>query len=468
MSLFARPGMGRGVSPRTVLCAALVALVTGACTGARPTHEPEPPPNILLVITDDQRVGTLRVMPATRRWFKQGGTSFTQAFATTPQCCPSRASIFSGQYAHNHGVLTNDDASELDSSSLFTRALRGEGYTTAIVGKYLNYPGGFNNQANVSIDPPHFDDWASFLGGYDDSLFNVGGKLRAADYSTTFIKQQAVDALRGFEAAESRPWFLVVAPFAPHPHYEPQPKYEDAPVPRWSPSPASRERNRADKPPFVRLGSPLPLSRAQKIRGEQLRTLMSVDDLVERVARSLGKLGEKRRTLALFVSDNGFSWGEHGLEGKGTAYTESVRIPLLMSWPGHVGGGAVDDRLVANIDLPATILDAGGIVPPEYLNLDGFSLLSDQRRQRLLLEHWGLEEDGLSSWASIRTKRAQLVEYYGEDGNVETWEYYDLAADPWQLTNLLGNHGRAGDIPEAQALAEQLAKDRRCAGESCP
>ena len=128
----------------------------------------------------------------------------------------------------------------------------------------------------------------------------------------------------------------------------------------------------------------------------------------------------------------------------------------------------MDDRLVANIDLPATILDVGGIVPPEYLNLDGFSLLSDQRRRRLLLEHWGLEEDGLSSWASIRTKRAQLVEYFGEDGKVETWEYYDLAADPWQLTNLLGNHGRAGDIPEAQALAEQLAKDRRCAGESCP
>ena len=468
MTLFAKPGMERGVSSLAVLCAVLVALVAGACTGARTTHEPEPPPNILLFITDDQRVGTLRVMPATRRWFKQRGTSFTQAFATTPQCCPSRASIFSGQYAHNHGVLTNDDASELDSSSLFTRALQAEGYTTAIVGKYLNYPGGFTNRANVSIDPPNFDDWASFLGGYDDSLFNVGGRLRAADYSTTFIEHQAADALRSFEAAESRPWFLVVAPYAPHPHFEPQPKYEDAPVPKWSPSLAARERDRADKPPFVRRGTPLPLSRAEKIRREQLRTLMSVDDLVERVARSLGKLGEKRRTLALFVSDNGYSWGEHGLEGKGTAYTESVRIPLLMSWPRHVRGGAVDDRMVANIDVAATILDAGGIEPPEYLNMDGFSLLSDRRRQRLLLEHWGLERVGLPSWASIRTERAQLVEYYGRDGNIEAREYYDLAADPWQLTNLFGHYGRAADVPEAEALAEQLAKDRRCAGESCP
>ena len=467
MTRFAKPGMGRGVSSLAALFAVLVALVAGACTGPRTTHEPEPPPNILLFITDDQRVGTLGVMPATRRWFKKGGTSFTQAFATTPQCCPSRASIFSGRYAHNHGVLTNDDASELDSSSLLTRALQAEGYTTAIFGKYLNYPGGFANRANVSIDPPHFDEWATFLGGYDDSLFNVDGRLRTADYSTTFIEQQAAEALSSFEAAESRPWFLVVAPFAPHPRSKPQPKYEDAPVPKWSPSPATRERDRADKPPFVRRGTPLPFSRAQKMRRVQLRTLMSVDDLVERVARSLKKLGERRRTLSLFVSDNGFSWGEHGLEGKGTAYTESVRIPLLMSWPGHVRGGAVDDRLVANIDLTATILDAGGIAPPQYLNMDGFSLLSDQRRARLLLEHWGLEDDGLSAWASIRTERAQLIEYYGRDGNIETREYCDLAADPWQLTNLFGQHGRT-DVPEAEALAEQLAKDRRCAGESCP
>lgn len=425
-------------------------------------------PNVLIIVTDDQRIGTLRAMPTTRRWFEQGGTHFTRAFATTPLCCPSRASILTGRYAHNHGVRNNHGSiSNLDQRSTIESYLQDARYSTALFGKYFS---GWD----LATSPPYFDDWAIFLNSarhYMGGNWNVDGLVRPVKkYATNFIARRALHFVSSTETNDARPWFMVLAPPAPHSPYTPQPRYARAPVRPWGGDPAVFERDRSDKPQFVQARS-VSFRKAQRIRTRQFRTLLSVDDLVKRVFGKLGELDERRPTLAFFLSDNGYLWGEHGLGGsvfgKRPPYTESVRLPMLMRWPDHVARGAADRRLVANIDLAPTILDAAGITPSAQIPMDGMSLLSNRTRDHLLLEYW-IDVGTTPDWGSIVTPDLQYIEYYGLDGLTPTFrEYYDLRRDPWQLDNLLGDRVPGND-PDVTGLSAQLAADRRCAGAGCP
>lgn len=443
-------------------------LVLAGCTGGSdPDQDPPPRPNILIILTDDQRIGTLDVLPVTRRIFAKGGTTFNNAYATTPQCCPSRASILSGQYAHNHGVADNSDAVDFDHEHTIQRYLSDEGYRTAITGKYINYQGSYYNERNVGRNPPHWDNWATFLGGYEEPMVNIDGEVQVVPtYTTTFVRRHAVDYIRGFEANDDDPWFLYVAPFAPHQPSDPEERYRAARVPKPG-TEIINEADRTDKPAYVQESSQAP--RDQRVsRRRQLRTLYSVDDLVRKIYATLRDTGEERDTLAIFLSDNGYMWGDHGLPGKGTPYTHSVGIPLMIRWDGHVEAGAIDDRLVANLDVPATILDALELSPPELLTMDGRSLLDDGERRRILLEHSSGELSGrtIPPWASIRSADYQYVEYYDGD-EVIYREYYNLANDPRQLRNLLGDEDPSND-PNVTALSALLTQDRNCVGESCP
>jgi arylsulfatase A-like enzyme len=443
---------------------------TVASSAAAPT---KPAPNLLIIVTDDQRATeTLQVMQETVRIFSGGGVTFPRAFATTPLCCPSRATLFSGRYAHNHGVMTNSEGADLQHEYTVQAYLQAAGYHTGIAGKYLN-------RWDLEQDPPYFERWAICSScGYYDSPFNVNGETRTVPgYSTDFIAGRAIRFLRRFETSDVDPWLLFVTPYAPHGPSTREPAYEDAPVGKWSGNPAVRERDRSDKPPFVR-DRHAGLTRGRLIRRAQLRTLMSVDDLVQRIFRALSELGERRRTLAIFVSDDGYLWAEHGVTGKNVPYTQSIEIPLMMRWPGHVPSGTVDRRIVANVDVPATLLHAAGVVPPLGAPaLDGRSILdSSWTRRRILTESGGtvrlIESGGtvrlVPNWASIRSAAYQYVEYYADDGTtVEFREYYDLREDPWQLVNLLGDGDPTND-PDVPTLHARLAADRACAGSSCP
>jgi arylsulfatase A-like enzyme len=205
----------------------------------------------------------------------------------------------------------------------------------------------------------------------------------------------------------------------------------------------------------------------QATKSGQLRTLMSVDDLVGRVARTLGSLGERRQTVAFFLSDNGFLWGEHGLTRKGQPYTPSISIPLLMRWPGHVAAGSRDSRLAATVDLAPTILEAAGVAP--LSPMDGRSLLQPSTREHLFTEYWQTRQArSLPGWSSIRTPQMQYVEYYNDDrSDVIFREYYWLDRDPWQLTNVLRDGNRANN-PRTGPLHTLLEAYRACAGPSCP
>jgi arylsulfatase A-like enzyme len=394
-------------------------------------------------------------MPAVDRWFAKDGTFFSRAYTTTPVCCPARASIMTGRYAHNTGVRRNPEALLLDQDSTIQRYLDDSGYQTAVVGKFLNtWP--------TTQDPPNFDRWAVFESGYQDVLGNVDGDIRPLPgYSTRFVTDHSMELLQDFEAVDDDPWFLYLAPYAPHEPFTTEPEYSAADFGLWPGNRAVRERNRKDKPSYVRK-SHVRLPRGRQLRTMQLRTLLSVDDLVDEVFEALRDLGELEQTMAVFLSDNGFMWGEHGLKGKNVPYAPSVRVPMYLRWPGRAPDGQTDGSLVANIDLAPTIMEAAGIQPDPQYPVDGRSLLGGDRG-RLLLEMFG----GPGPWASMITTSLQYVEYYRDDGvRVRFRELYRLGRDPSQLENVLADGDRRNDPPKHRLrfLRAQLRADRACAG----
>ena len=438
------------------------------------------PPNVLVILTDDQRAGTLDVMPKTRRIFGEGGTLFLNGFVTTPLCCPSRATILSGRYDHNNGVMGNADALKLDQDATIERYLQDAGYRTGIIGKFLNtWP--------LDRNPWRWDTWDIFNNGYFETSWNVQGRQETVDrYSTSFISDQAVRFLRQSESNDTQPWFLYAAPSAPHDPWIPAPKYAHASLPHFVRNPAMLEADLSDKPPWVRHAIKLTRARIARNRADQLRTLVSVDDMVGRVFRVLRDLGEDRDTLAFFLSDNGFLWGEHGvagdrseretsptkITGKRLPYTQSIHVPFLMRWPGHVRTGVLDPRFVANVDIAPTIMDAAGLTPSPSTPMDGRSLLAGRTRDRMFFEYF-LDPlyPVIPTWASVRTPTLQYVEYYGPGGKIVFREYYDLVTDPFQLDNLLGD-GKTSNDPHVAALSREIRADRGCRGTSdgdpCP
>jgi arylsulfatase A-like enzyme len=417
-------------------------------------------PNVLVIVTDDQRADLMAGMDDTRRWFGAGGVRFPEAFATTPLCCPARGSIFTGMYVHNNLVRGNKDSARLDQRSTVQRYLQEDGYRTGIVGKYFN-------DWEPTKDPPYFNRWAIFKGGYRDIKVNVNGTpRRVRQYSTLFIGDRAEAFIQSSESKDAQPWLLFVTPNAPHGPRAPERQYADAPVPGWNGNPAVRERDRTDKPLAVQ-NRHITLARGRETRKEQQRTLLSVDDLVARLMEELGRLGERRRTLAVYHSDNGYLLGEHGLADKRWPYDQSTRVPLFLRWPGHVAAGTDDSRLAGNIDIVPTILEAAGIEPdPEY-PLDGRSLLQPGTRERILVEHFTdpLRPD-VPAWAAVFRPDLRYVEHYDDTGAVTFREYYDLVNDPWELANLYEDQDPANDPPleETARLSTILARDRRCEG----
>jgi arylsulfatase A-like enzyme len=403
----------------------------------------------------------MSAMPETLSSFRRNGTAFTQAFATTPLCCPSRASIFTGRYAHNHGVKRNGESEALDDATTLQAYMREAGYRTALFGKYLI-------GSPVDRDPPHFDKWAifprsrrSYLGGE----WNVNGKVATIHrYGTRYISDQAARFLRTSENVDAQPWLMFVTTGAPHAPHTAETRYAGAPVGRVRSDPAIRESDRRDKPPFVRRKS-ADADQMRKVHRQQLRTLRSVDDLIERMFRVMSRLREERNTLAFFVSDNGYLLGDHGLNQKRYPYTPSVSIPFFVRWPGHFGRAVTDRRLVANIDIAPTVLQAAGVTPPDDPPMDGRSLLEQDGRGRMLLEFWN--EYGVPTWASIRKNTYQYIEYYRDNGSISFREYYDMRSDPWQLTNLFRDGDRSND-PSRRQLHMRLERDRSCKGSACP
>jgi arylsulfatase A-like enzyme len=415
-------------------------------------------PNILIIVTDDQR-GGLQVMPSTQRWIKNRGVRFRDAFVTTPLCCPSRASILTGRYAHNHHVFSKVGERDLIQESTVEYYLQQAGYETAMFGKYLN---GWD----LTQPPPYFDQFAmtNTSRHYYNGIFNVNGTVKTIPrYNTRYISRKAKRFLLS-APAQNRPWFLYLAPDAPHGPFTPQSKYADVPVTHWDGDPAVFEKDRSDKPAYVQEGH-AGIRGGRRTRAKQFRTLMSIDDLVANVFHTLRALGELKHTLVIMISDNGLMWGEHGLKHKGVPYEQAIQVPMLARWPSHFVADSKDNRIVANIDIAPTVLEAARLTANPAYPMDGTSLLDTaSRRDRILTEYFHDFGPIPRDWASIRTDAYKYTEYYTDDHTTITFrEYYDLTSDPWELHNLLGDGDPSND-PDVAALHLQLAQDRTCEG----
>ena len=424
-------------------------VVTFGIYVAEPVSSQDDRPNVLIIVTDDQRErDEMGVMPKTLRIFGEEGTRFTHAFASTPQCCPSRASIFTGRYAHNHGVRRNQDGLQMNQMVTTQRYVQQRaGYKTALVGRYLNaWP--------VAEDPPFFDKWALFNAGYWNNGFNIDGELTEIEqYATDFIGDQSIEFLREFEEEDdAQPWLMYVTVTAPHFPFYASGEYEDAEVPVWESNPSLEEDNIGDKAGFVAKVGYDPAN-GEDIYNRRLRTLMSADDMVEEIFDALGEMGEDQDTLAIFVSDNGFLLGEHGLYAKRLPYTESIHVPFYVRWPGRVDAGVTDDRLVSNIDIAPTILDVAGIKTPD--RMDGKSFLPILQGKKIPWRdaafyeyYWERNFPHTPTTHGVRTDRYKYIHYHG------VWdidELYDLKNDPEEMKNLI-------DSPEHQKLVKQLNK----------
>ncbi|MFF0066413.1 sulfatase [Streptomyces sp. NPDC005279] len=464
MSVNDRPPVSRrGFLTTTAAVAASAAVPAIAQVAAGGPVAAATRPNILLIVTDDQPEQTNWAIQKTIAWLGGQGVTFPEGHVTTPLCAPSRSSVFSGRYAHNHGVRNNGASAQLDQSTTVQRYLKQAGYRTGLFGKYLNsWP--------LANNPPHFEDFALLQPGYVDAQWNVNGTVQTINgYTTNIIKNRTLGFLDK-AATDTRPWFAYVTPYASHEPNTPAPAYANTAVPAWNGRPSVPENDRSDKPAYVKQATNT-LADGQAQRQRQLRTLLSVDDAVQAFKDKLSALGQLNNTLVIYIGDNGYQWADHGLLGKGTPYSPAHEVPFYLSWPaGGLGAGTTDNRIVANIDIAPTILDAVGITPTH--SVDGKSLLTGFSRDHILVEWWKQGSAGVKdSWASYVAKNKQYVEYYDlyTDANGKEFgtgqksfrEYYDLVNDPYQLTNKLYQATPAEEtslgIP---ALAQQLATDR--------
>lgn len=422
-------------------------------------------PNILIIVTDDQPIRTLKVMPRTRHWLVKRGTRFQRAFAATPLCCPSRATIMTGQYAHNTGVKTNADGAKLPVHRTVQHHLHKSGYSTGLVGKWLNaWP--------FRAPPNDFDTWAVLkpsdgISRYWNATFNLNGRVRKLDgYATNRIASLSTNMLRTWETKDdAKPWFLMVSTGAPHLAAYPDSSDVRADIPRWRPSPAVLEKDRSDKPPWVR-AQRKSLDAARAIRQGQLRTLISVDRMMARLRRQLRDGREARDTLVIYLSDNGYLWRDHGVLHKRYPYSNSIRIPFLARWPGRLASGATVRRYISTVDVAPTVFQAAGVTPSHVV--DGQSLLETSSRKYVFNEFFrDVSSRFVPSWASLKDSHSQYIEYFGSDRRVMFREYYDLTSDPFQLRNLLQD-GNPNNNPDLFRIKSRLEAARNCAGRACP
>jgi N-acetylglucosamine-6-sulfatase len=459
----------------------------GKQTEAETTFSPETrlsakkKPNVLFILTDDQDTGSLARMDSVQRLLVRQGTSFENAFATTPLCCPSRVGFLRGQYAHNHGVLANHDSPQLRGGyegfrelglqdSTVATWLDDVGYDTFYAGKFLN---GYEDTRHV---PPGWDEWYAFSGHPHRNKYvvNENGKLRsyAQDerHETYYLRDRAETFIR--DHAGGGPWFATVATHAPHNPQNIAPEfrrsYDDAEMPT---PPGYNEADVSDKPAWVRTrprldsscsageGNPDCDREVLEIWRERQETLMSVDAMVEDLIGALVETDQINRTYVVFASDNGFALYQHRLYSKGFPYEESQSVPFVVRGPA-VQEGAARRELVANIDLAPTIAAWTGIRPPDYV--DGRSLVplldgtSTSWRRWLLFEHFLSDHP----YGGIRTAEGEsYIEY--ESGEKE---FYDLRVDPWQLQSA---HAAPQNIERLAQLSETLSVLEGCEGARC-
>ena len=468
-------------------------------------------PNVMVIVMDDMRVEGImdnpKVMPMTKQWLRAAGSDYTQGYATTPLCCPERATIWTGRLPHNHNVIDNHDGAALDKEWIAPRYMKEAGYRTGLVGKFIT-------DWHHKYVPPHFDDFAAFQGGYVDVPFMVKNpgetgthgertsrpENSPSDNSSDYIGHKVNQFVDAYEADDAQPWYLHINPHAPHddttePFFKWPARHDDVEVSPYDPTPAAlvegldsatAKAEKADKAAAIR-SKRITRAEVEVYHDGMLKTLLAADEMIDSMMKNLQAKGELDNTLIIFTSDNGFSWGERGVDSKGWPYLEDTRVAFLVRWDGVVPAGATNTIPAGGEDILPTMLDAAQVTPanrgPAF---DGRSFLPTQPPKQFKYLEFGPRigtnpsrscadhgftcyepHRGIPTWASLATPAYQYLEWYETDNTTiqadNGREYYDLIRDPWQLNNLLADGNPAND-PDVTSLSNRLKALRSCAG----
>ncbi len=421
-----------------------VTLLFARVASAQPAEQATPRPNILFLLTDDQRWDTLSCAgnphletPHLDRLAKEGAR-FTQALVTVSLCCPSRATLLTGKHAHIHGVLTNEP--DLDSWSqhrLFPELLQEAGYETAFFGKW-----------HLPRDPkqpvPGFDHWVSFRGqgNYENETLDVNGKPEVA---RGFVSDALTKRAKAWiEQERTQPFFVMLSLKNCHAPFRPPKRHL-----------LSLDSKIVELPGSVQPGEFLP-ARVRRFQSRQaestqyqealraeycryLELVLSVDESVGTLLETLENSGLTQNTAVIFTSDNGYLWGEHGVYYKSLTYEPSLRVPLLIRAPGDVPPNRRIDGTVLNLDLAPTLLELAGVPIPE--DMQGTSLTplwrtSDQEWRPETFHHAPFRGSGGTIPKDLSLRRSDFKYILMRTDNRVDELLFHLAADPAELRNL--------------------------------
>lgn len=450
-----------------------MALLAAGCS--EPESAPTQP-NIILVLADDLDLATARQLPTLGPLLADRGVSFENAFADYPVCCPSRASILTGLYTHNHGVRDNTlplggfekFREEGNEEKTIAVHLQESGYKTVLLGKYLNeYPAD-----DPTYVPPGWDEWYATTAdsttyyGYD---LNKNGTLvsygeNQEDYLTDVLSGKATEYIHR-AASGPEPFFMYLAPVAPHPPATPAERHRRTLTGETAPRPPSfDEENVSDKPSWVRNIDRLTPENASRIDNryrKRLESMLAVEEMIDALIQKLEAVDVLDNTYLFFASDNGWLGGEHRIPiGKVYPYEESIRIPLFVRGPG-ISPGSETREMVLNTDLAPTFADLAG---DGTFPADGRSLMPLLRgedpawRSSILLTAFQPGYGGPPAYKAVRTRTHKYVRYITGES-----ELYDLETDPHELESI---HETA-DPSVVADLKAKLDALRTCAGQSC-
>jgi N-acetylglucosamine-6-sulfatase len=438
-------------------------------------------PNIVFILIDDLCSTGLSCMghpflqtPNIDRIANEG-VKFENAFVTISLCSPSRACFLTGTYAHVHNVRTNE-ANDYDPRlRSFPQILQGHGYETGYVGKWHMEP---------KADPrPGFDYWLSFGGQgqhIDPELNENGTDFKAEGYMTDILTDYAT---RWLDRDRERPFCLYLSHKAIHGPFTPAERHKDAFAGVEIPEPPSFRDTFKGKPEWIRAGfvrgarreqwlanrdKPIPAELEPGVwdpkaenRLNYYRMMLSVDESVGQVLSTLEKLGVLDETVVMFTSDNGYFQGEHRRGDKRLMYEESIRIPLLVRFPGVAQVGATPDEMVLNIDVAPTLLDLAGVEPPDVMQGMSFRPLLESRRVDWR-ESWLYEYfqegwlPGIPTMFGVRTNRWKYITYPDIE---DIDELYDLRRDRYEMTNLAEDPEHADQLAEMRDELQHLLEE---------
>jgi N-acetylglucosamine-6-sulfatase len=449
----------------------------------------EPPPNVVVILVDDARFDDMSTLPQVKSLIGDAGATFAAAYAPFPLCCPARATLLTGQYAHNHGVLANEPPlggfQAFDDAHTVATWVTPD-YTTGFIGKYLN---GYS----LPYRPPGWDNWmvpSDSVYNYRGTSWSINGVRRTyPGYRTDAMGTIADEFIDGY-ADDAQPFLLftsIVAPHAGNPVESddpnrvyntsifPTPNVKDVYRDRFaglrSADPSFNEADVSDKPVRPAPLAPWEINALTEVNAQRRESLLSAQDATRTIIDSLQANGELDNTYVIFLSDNGFMMGDHRIRsGKVHPYEVATRTPLMIRGPG-IPSGSVVNQPVGEQDVASTILamtdnvGANGGFPVDGVNILPMIGNPSLRASRPIVIEVG-----------PKTATSTVYRFHGVVVRINgvRWKYverpggrkelYDLAADPAELTNVAD---RAAYAQIQSQLRTLLLQYQWCAGAAC-